>query len=347
MYKLDFLKEVNSVSNLDTENEKDNFYSKTKIKNDDDIYYFYSEINKKNKQITELKSIISHLKNNEENLFHEVKSLKNLIPNYSDKNKNKKEEQKIIEREEILLQIIKKLQNENIKLKMKINKNEEVKMNFYNRINDKLLKAERDIQLLSCENKNNNNIILAIQNFLFNINDKIKTKSQKLIFDLSLIDNKTFIHNLQILELNIINKLKQLNIIGNMCLNNSRNYKNNLYDIYDNNYNSYNNKHYTINVNNENKIENIRKNLKDKYKMKTYNNLNIQNQQLEKKLSYKFFYNNFLDEENKKQKDRKHLKTYNLRNNSFKEISGNGDICFENSTDKKDIDKLESSKKSE
>ena len=219
MYKYELLREVNSVSNLDIENEKDNYIIKkfNKRKNhDDDIYYFYSELNKKNKKINELKSIISNMKNNEENLFYKVKSLKYLIPNSSDKNKNKKEEQKIIEREDILLQIIKNLQNENMILKIQINKNEELKRHFYNHINDKLLKAERDIQILSHENNNNNNIIVAIQNFLFNINDKIKNKNQKLIFNLSLIDNKTFIQNLQILESNIINKLNQLNNIGNM-----------------------------------------------------------------------------------------------------------------------------------
>ena len=75
---------------------------------------------------------------------------------------------------------------------MKINKNEEKENIFYNNINNKLLKAERDIQLLSFENKNNNNIILAIQNFLFNISDKINTEKQTLVFDLSISESSSF-----------------------------------------------------------------------------------------------------------------------------------------------------------
>ena len=211
MNKLNVVSEGNNIITNDVENKKDNYYYSHKYikenKNDDDIYYYYSEINKKNKQIIELKSIISNMKNNEEKLFSEVKSLQSHIPN-STNNNNLTKTQKRIEQEQILLEKIKKLQNENMKLRTRINKSEEKKNIFFNNINNKLLKAERDIQLLSFENKSNNNLILAIQNFLFNISNKINSKKQTLIFDLSIIDNNTFIHNLQILEANIINKIK-------------------------------------------------------------------------------------------------------------------------------------------
>ena len=264
MNKLNVVSEGNNIITNDGENKKDNYYYSHKYikenKNDDDIYYYYSEINKKNKQIIELKSIISDMKNNEEKLFSEVKSLQSHIPN-STKNKNIIKTQKRIEQEQILLEKIKELQNENMKLRTRINKSEEKKNIFFNNINNKLLKAERDIQLLSFENKSNNNLILAIQNFLFNISNKINSKKQTLIFDLSIIDNNTFIHNLQILETNIINKINQLNNIGNMCLNNSRNYfKHNMNYTHDNNFDTYNNNNrYTINEYNNNKIKNLKK----------------------------------------------------------------------------------------
>ena len=351
MNKLNVVSEGNNIITNDDENKKDNYYYSHKYikenKNDDDIYYYYSEINKKNKQIIELKSIISNMKNNEEKLFSEVKSLQSYIPN-STKNNNLTKTQKRIEQEQILLEKIKKLQNENMKLRTRINKSEEKKNIFFNNINNKLLKAERDIQLLSFENKSNNNLILAIQNFLFNISNKINSKKQTLIFDLSIIDNNTFIHNLQILEANIINKINQLNNIGNMCLNNSRNYfKHNMNYTHDNNFDTYNNNNnrYTINEYNNNKIKNLKKVLKNKYEMKTINYLNSNNKKIQKKLSFKLFYNNFLDGE--KNKDGKPLKAYKLSNNTFKGISGNGDICFENSNNKINNVSIENSKRNE
>ena len=242
---MNFVSEGNSIVNYDIENEKEKYYNN----HIDDINYYFSEINKKNKQIIELKSVINDLKLTQEKLLNEVRVLQRKSSNYSSKNKDKILENKNVEKEQVLLSKLKKLQNENNKLKMKINKNEEKENIFYNNINNKLLKAERDIQLLSFENKNNNNIILAIQNFLFNINDKINSQKQTLIFDLSIIDSNTFIHNLQILESNIITKIDQLNNIGNICLFSSRNHnKGTLFDI---DYDNINKKHYTINENNE------------------------------------------------------------------------------------------------
>ena len=335
MNKLNFLSEGNSMVSFDLDNEKENYYSKklSNIKrNTDDINYYYSEINIKNKQINELKSIILNMKNNQEKLFYEVKSLQEYIPNFSPENKNKTKTHKNTGKEEVLLSKIKKLQIENMKLKIRLNKNEEKENIFYNSINNKLLKAERDIQLLSFENKNNNNLILAIQNFLFNINDKINSDNQALIFDLSLIDNNTFIHNLQILESKIINKLNQLNNIGNMCLyTNSRNStKRDLYDLDDNLYNL---NHYTINDNIDNignklkNLKNFKNILKNKNGMKTINYLNSQINKNKKKIKYGFLYNNYFDE--KKPKNGKPLKAYSLKNNNFKEINGNDDINFE------------------
>ena len=210
---------------------------------------------------------------------------------------------------------------------MRINKSEEKEKIFYNNINNKLLKAERDIQLLSFENKNNNNIILAIQNFLFNINDRVDSEKQSLIFDLSLIDNNTFIHNLQILESNILKKIKQLNNIGNMCLNNSRNnYKENLNVIDADNYYR---KHNTIIRNNENSnnIINIKKMAKFKNRIKTINYINSQNQKSKAELGFGLFYNNFFN--SKKHKNINPLKTYGLGNDYLKKTGINDDIIIE------------------
>ena len=319
---MNFFSEGNSIINYEKENEKRYYYDK----HIDDMHYCYSEINKKNKQIIQLKTIISNLKITQEKLLSEIKALQNKNLNYSSKQKIKTNEPQKNSQEFILLSKIKKLQRENSKLKMRLNNSEEKENIFYKNINNKLLKAERDIQKLSFENKNNNNIILAIQNFLFNVNDKLNPQKQPLIFDLSLVDNDTFIHNLQILELNIITKINQLNNIGNMCLYNSRN-NNNKKIIYDNNY-IYDENHHTINGNNAYILQNLKKNLKVKGKMKTINYLNSKNIISKKKFGFGLFYNNFFDSE--KQKNSKPLKAYSLRNNFFKEIGINDDINFEN-----------------
>ena len=314
---MNFYSERNSINYYEIENEKDNRYI-------NDINYYYLEINRKNKKILELKSIISKLKSTQEKLLNEIISLQN-----QNSSKDKKKDTVLNDngQKEILLSKIKKLENENSKLKMRINKSEEKEKIFYNNINNKLLKAERDIQLLSFENKNNNNIILAIQNFLFNINDKINSEKQSLIFDLSLIDNNTFIHNLQILESNILKKIKQLNNIGNMCLNNSRNnYKENLNVIDADNYYR---KHNTIIRNNENSnnIKNIKKMAKFKNRIKTINYINSQNQKSKAELGFGLFYNNYFN--SKKHKKNNPLKTYGLGNDYLKKIGINDDIIIE------------------
>ena len=342
MKKYNFLSEGNSLSNFDEENSKENYYpEKRKIINKDldDINYYYSEINKKNKQITELKSIILNYKKTQENLLKEIKSLQNKIFNSSTKFTKNEHFSNKNEKEQNLLLKIKKLQNENEKLKMRINNNEEKENKFYNNINNKLLKAERDIQLLSFENKNHNNIILAIQNFLFNINDKINSENQNLIFDLSLIDNSTFIYNLQLLESNIINKLNQLNNIGNICLYNSRNHNNNNIDSV-----NYNMSHYTIIGNNDNKIKNIKKILKQKKEMKTINNINSQNKNNKKKISLGFF-NNFFNGE--KKKVNKPLKAYSLRNNYLRQFGSNDDIGLDYQTKNENNGKDDDNKNNE
>ena len=340
MNKLNFFSEGNSIIHYDLENDKEKYYS-NKLnmidKNVDQINYFYKEINKKNKQITELKSIIATLKKAQETLLLEIKTLQNKIPIYSNRNKNKNTTPRCRNngQEQILLSRIKKLQNENNKLKMRINKSEEKENLFYNNINNKLKKAERDIQILSFENKNNNNIILAIQNFLFNINDKINSENQSLIFDLSLIDKNTFIQNLQILESNIINKINQLHNIGNICLYNSRNSNKKKiqeinYDSYDKNNNINNN---IINGSNEKKIKNLKKILKQNKEMnKTINYLNSHNKKNVNKIKFGLIYNTIFDRE--KNKNNKPFKAYSIRNNYFKELSINDDIHFGNqSTD--------------
>ena len=325
MYKMNFLSEGNSIVNYDIENEKEKYYNN----HIDDINYYFSEINKKNKQIMELKSKITDLKSTQEKLLNEIRTLQRKTANFSSINKGKIPENNNTEKEQILLGKIKKLQNENNKLIMKINKNEEKENIFYNNINNKLLKAERDIQLLSFENKNNNNIILAIQNFLFNINDKINSQKQTLIFDLSIIDSNTFIHNLQILESNIITKINQLNNIGNICLFSRNHNKGTIFDIDSDNINK---KHYTINENSEHnrKIKNLKKIVKIRNHIKTINYINSNNKKSEKKLGFGLFYNNFFDVE--KQKNNKPLKAYSLRNDLLKEIGVNEDITFENKT---------------
>ena len=329
MNKLNFVSEGNSIIYYDLENENEKLYaSELNIinnNNTEQMNYFYKEINKKNKQITELKSIISTLKRSQETLLYEIKSLQSKNKNPSYKNNVSQQESKNAGQEKILLSKIKKLQNENTKLKMRLNKSQEKENIFYNNINNKLLKAERDIQILSFENKNNNNIILAIQNFLFNVNDKINSENNSLIFDLSQINNNTFIRNLQILEANILNKINQLNNIGNICLSSSRKSHNTIMpeEIVNCKKNNY-----TINENgnNEKKLKNIKKTMKPKKELNTINYLYSHNRKRENRMGIGTLYNTLFE----KNKNNRPLRIYNFRNNYFKELGLNDDIRFNN-----------------
>ena len=320
--------------NFDLENFNQNsiYYPKKKNKefiNSDEINYLYLKINKKNKQITELKSKISNLNQIQEKLLNDIKLLQN--KNQSDFSNIKNTDSSDLSHEQFLIAKIKKLKNENSKLIIKINKSEEKDNIFYNNINNKLIKAERDLQKLSLENRNNNNIILAIQNFLFNINDKMKKDKQNLNFDLSVVDNNTFIRNLHILESNIINKFNQLNSIGNICLNNRRN--SSILNLPDNDINFKRN-HHSINNENDKKFHNIKRIFKHRKNAKSINNLNIEKKN-KAKMSLGCISSNFLKEENQNNNP---IKAYYLTNNCNKEFDTDEDICFKNSiNDEKDL----------
>jgi hypothetical protein len=329
---MNFLSEGNSVTfGIESEKETENYNSKKTDKidtntNAESINYFYLEINKKNKQITELKSIISNLKKTQEKLISDNKLLqKKIRPNSKDSNTK--------EQKQFLISKIKSLQNENLTLKRRINNSEEKDNIFYNSINSKLLKAERDIKILSFENKNNNNILLAIQNFLFNITEKFYSNKSNLVFDLSLVDNNTFIRNLQVLEANIINNLNQLNNIGNICLSNDQSRNKSINTIDEINYDKNNN---TNIINDEDKkMKNIKRILKHKKSLKSFNYLNLNdahNKKNKNYMSYGCLYSNYYEGEN--QKNDKPMKAYYFKNNYNRESSINDDISYENKTQK-------------
>ena len=329
---MNFLSEGNSVTfGIESEKETENYNSKKSDKidtntNAESINYFYLEINKKNKQITELKSIISNLKKTQDKLISDNKLLqKKIRPTSKDSNTK--------EQKQFLISKIKSLQDENLSLKRRINNSEEKDNIFYNSINSKLLKAERDIKILSFENKNNNNILLAIQNFLFNITEKFYSNKSNLVFDLSLVDNNTFIRNLQVLEANIINNLNQLNNIGNICLSNDQSRNKSINTIDEINYDKNNN---TNIINDEDKkMKNIKRILKHKKSLKSFNYLNLNdahNKKNKNYMSYGCLYSNYYEGEN--QKNDKPMKAYYFKNNYNRESSINDDISYENKTQK-------------
>lgn len=207
---------------MDLTNEEQLKNHPTEIENEEQINHFYIELNQKNKKILELKSRINSLLNSENNLLKEISILKakNQGANSTEENTNNKENCNINninnrnnnKNENQLLSLIKNLEEENSLLKVKLNNCKEKENMFNQIINTKLHQAEKELKTLSSININQSNILLALQNFLFNINDKIGN-NQELIFDLSIVDNKTFLKNLQTLEKNINNKIIKNNII--------------------------------------------------------------------------------------------------------------------------------------
>lgn len=241
--------------------------------------FVYEELERKNNQISNLKSKVNDLIEDNKYLINKITELQH--QNYTQNNPSSAQLE-FQQKETQLINIIKKLEEENNLLKQKLIEKKKAEEKFENTINCKLLTADNQLHNLLLLNMNKDNIINNIQNFLNNLNNIINKDKIKSItpfeFDLNKIDSKSFTIGLKLLEENIIKKLNNIPNINNSSyiyseINTNSNTNSNI--------NSKNNSK----INNYSKITKISKHSKFSKKSKTnqsYLNSNRNNSNIRK-----------------------------------------------------------------
>ena len=205
--------------------------------------YFYRELEKKNKQITEMQKRINNLIDEKNSLQITIQNLKTEnydlgITNEKENNQMNFEYQNKINQ---LYQIINYLQNENTLLKNEVNKKDKIEQNYNNTFLKKLNQSRREIDNLSVMNSIKDTILRELQDFVNKLNDNIGNKLNCEL-DFNNDDLNTFIYNLEQIKNKIYSEFSNNTINGN---NNFNKENNNL------------NKEINLNNNNSNKINNI------------------------------------------------------------------------------------------
>ena len=205
--------------------------------------YFYRELEKKNKQITEMQKRINNLIDEKNSLQITIQNLKTEnydlgITNEKENNQMNFEYQNKINQ---LYQIINYLQNENTLLKNEVNKKDKIEQNYNNTFLKKLNQSRREIDNLSVMNTIKDTILRELQDFVNELNNNIGNKLNCEL-DFNNDDLNIFKYNLEQIKNKIYSEFSNNTINGN---NNFNKENNNL------------NKEINLNNNNSNKINNI------------------------------------------------------------------------------------------
>ena len=205
--------------------------------------YFYRELDKKNKQITEMQMRINNLIDEKNSLQIMIENLKSQNYNLGIANEKENNEMNYEYQNKInqLYQTINYLQNENTLLKNEINKKDKIEQNYNNTILKKLNQSRREIDNLSVMNSIKDTILRELQDFVNELNDNIGNKLNCEL-DFNNDDLNTFKYNLEQIKNKIYSEFSNNTINGN---NNFNKENNNL------------NKEINLNNNNSNKINNI------------------------------------------------------------------------------------------
>ena len=129
--------------------------------------YFYRELDKKNKQITEMQMRINNLIDEKNSLQIMIENLKSQNYNLGIANEKENNEMNYEYQNKInqLYQTINYLQNENTLLKNEINKKDKIEQNYNNTILKKLNQSRREIDNLSVMNTIKDTILREFQYF--------------------------------------------------------------------------------------------------------------------------------------------------------------------------------------
>ena len=182
--------------------------------------YFYRELDKKNKHITELQMRINNLIDEKNSLQIMIENLKSQNYNLGISNEKENNEMNYEYQNKInqLYQTINYLQNENTLLKNEINKKDKIEQNYNNTILQKLNQSRREIDNLSVMNTIKDTILRELQDFVNELNNNIGNKLNcELDFNNDSLN--TFRYNLE----QIKNKIYSNFSNGNYNFNNENN----------------------------------------------------------------------------------------------------------------------------
>ena len=140
--------------------------------------YFYQELDKKNKEIRELKEKVSTLLDEKILLNKTINDLreKNKKLIISEEKENQKLDSNNNRKIKELYQILNIIQNENKILKDKLSKQDNFEKDFNNTVKNKLTQAQRNVDNLSVLNTIKDNIILDYQDFVNTLNEIVGKK---------------------------------------------------------------------------------------------------------------------------------------------------------------------------
>ena len=140
--------------------------------------YFYQELDKKNKEIQELKEKVSSLLDEKTLLNKTINDLreKNKKLIISEEKENQKLDSNNNRKIKELYQILNIIQNENKILKDKLSKQDNFEKDFNNTVKNKLTQAQRNVDNLSVLNTIKDNIILDYQDFVNTLNEIVGKK---------------------------------------------------------------------------------------------------------------------------------------------------------------------------
>ena len=170
--------------------------------------YFYQELDKKNKQIQELKEKVSTLLDEKTLLNKTINDLreKNKQLIISEEKQNQKFDTSNNNKIKELYQIINIIKQENQILKDKLNNQDNFEKDFNNTVKNKLTQAQRNVDNLSVLNTIKDNIILNYQEFVNKLNE-IVGKKFNFILDFSNDNIETYKKNLNRIQNKVLEHL--------------------------------------------------------------------------------------------------------------------------------------------
>ena len=220
------------------------------ISNSSQPTYFHRELDRKNKQISEMQTKINNLIDEKSTLQKTIYNLK--TENYNlgilNENENKKTDFEHQNQINELFQVLNNLQNENYILKSQLNKKDKREQNYNNTISKQLNQAKREIDNLQVMNTIKDNILRELQDFINQLNQIIGDNNFELDFNNDNIN--TFKSNLYQIKQRIFSRLN--NNIQNQNLELPNNYNNENNINYTEKENKINNSNNNINYSNNN-----------------------------------------------------------------------------------------------
>ena len=239
-------------------------YSNNDYSNLSQSTHLYREIDRKNKQISEMKKKINNLTDEKNYLEKIIQNLKNQNYNLGVSNQNENEEMDFLIQNKLnkCSETINLLQKENNVLKYQLNNNIIIEENYNKTFSNQINQSKKEIENLREMNTIKDILLRDYQDFMHQLNEIVGNKIENCELDFNNDDLNTYKNNFERIKSKVISFLNYENFHQNYIepIKLPNNYNKNINDNNDNyynndenNYNNYNN-NYNNNNNNLSKI---------------------------------------------------------------------------------------------